>query len=98
MPVLRIATQATSAVVFPVLLAAKYVLIREPDADLNILYEAGSSLQGTSSSITWTVADTLACSDDDVLPAMKSTFMSLQHGGGEVCIANILSPTLAAID
>ena len=98
MPALRIATQATSSAVFPVLLVAKYVLIRDPDADLNICYEAGPSLQGTSSSITWNVTDTLTCSDDDVLPAMKSMFVSLQHGRNEVCIASILSLALTAID
>lgn len=86
MSVLRIATQASPSSMFPVLLSAKYVLLKDPEAGLVIQYDVGQLIQGTSYSIVWNGPNEDAHFDDDVLPAMKTAFLSLQHGGEQVRI------------
>lgn len=87
MSVLHIATQASPANIFPVLLSVKYVLLKDPEAGLAIQYDVGQLIQGTSSSIVWNRPNENPHFDDDVLPAMKAAFSSLQLGGEQVRIS-----------
>lgn len=84
MSVLHIATKANPVIIFPILLAAKHVLMREPETTLEIQYDAEEVISISSFAARWVGPHTSVHSDDDILPAMRDAFVSLSHGGDEV--------------